>query len=142
MTNFTTLDTFYVTSVAAEYDSGHVVWDSEIDLDVLNHFIALRCPFPANTCGFTEAWTTNPSLKTKNADEVEIIYVSPEKLKEAECNSLYEYVFGDSGEYQGRDSKGVYFSDGNIDQVSEALECFIEKKLPEELVAEYLVIFS
>jgi len=95
MKNFKNLLTYYITETAAEYDAGQVVWDSEINLDVLDHFISLRCPFPANTCGKTEAWTTDSALTVRNEDEVEVIYISPGDLNEAGCSSLYEYVFGE-----------------------------------------------
>ncbi len=142
MKNFKDLQTYYITMTAAEYDAGQVVWDSEIDLDVLDHFISLRCPFPANTCGKTEAWTTDSALTVRNEDEVEVIYISPEDLNEADCSSLYEYVFGEDRDYPYYESKGVYFSDGDIDGVSKALEQFVEKKLPDEVVAQCLEVFS
>ena len=142
MTNFKDLKTYYITMTAAEYDAGQVVWDSKIDLDVLNHFIALRCPFRANTCGKTEAWTTDSALTVRNKDEVEVVYISSEDLNEAGYSSLYEYVFGEDREYPDCESKGVYFSDGDIDEVSESLERFMEKKVPDEAVAQYLELFS
>ena len=142
MTNFKDLQTYYITMTAAEYDAGHIVWDSEIAIDVLDHFISLRCPFPANTCGKTEAWTTDSALTVRNEDEVDAIYISPEDLNEAGFSSLYEYVFGDDRDYPTRESKGVYFSDGDIDEVSQALERFVDKKLPDEVVAQYLEVFS
>jgi hypothetical protein len=142
MTNFKDLQTYYITMTAAEYDAGHIVWDSEIAIDVLDHFISLRCPFPANTCGKTEAWTIDSALTVRNEDEVDVIYISPEDLNEAGFSSLYEYVFGDDRGYPTRESKGVYFSDGDIDEVSQALERFVDKKLPDEVVAQYLEVFS
>ena len=142
MKEFKDLDTYFVTMTAAEYDAGYVVWDSEISLDILDHFISLRCPFPANTCGKTDAWTMNPTLEAKNTDEVDMVYVSPEEIRQAECESLYEYLFGENGEYPAYTSNGVYFSDGDIESVSEALENFTEKKVPEEVVAQYLGLFS
>jgi len=142
MKNFKNLLTYYITMTAAEYDAGQVVWDSEIDLDVLDHFISLRCPFPANTCGKTEAWTIDSALTVRNEDEVEVIYISPEDLNEAGCSSLYEYVFGEDRDYPNYESKGVYFSDGDIDEVSEALQRFVDKKLPDEVAAQYLEVFS
>lgn len=142
MKDFKNLDAYFVTMTAAEYDAGYVVWDSEISLDVLDHFISLRCPFPANTCGKTDAWTANPALEAKNTDEVDTVYVSPEELRQAGCESLYEYLFGENCEYPAYTSTGVYFSDGNIQSVSEALENFVEKQLPEDAVAQYLGLFS
>ena len=142
MTNFKDLQTYYITMTAAEYDAGHIVWDSEIAIDVLDHFISLRCPFPANTCGKTEAWTTDSALTVRNEDEVDVIYISPEDLNEAGFSSLYEYVFGGDLDYLNCESKGVFFSDGDIDEVSQALERFVDKKLPDEVVAQYLEVFS
>jgi hypothetical protein len=142
MTNFKDLQTYYITMTAAEYDAGHIVWDSEIAIDVLDHFISLRCPFPANTCGKTKAWTTDSALTVRNEDEVDVIYISPEELNEAGCSSLYEYVFGGDLDYLNCESRGVFFSDGDIDGVSKALERFVDKKLPNEVVAQYLEVFS
>jgi len=142
MKNFKDLQTYYITMTAAEYDAGHIVWDSEIAIDVLDHFISLRCPFPANTCGKTEAWTTDSALTVLNEDEVDVIYISPEDLNEAGCSSLYEYVFGGDLDYLNCESKGVFFSDGDIDEVSQALERFVDKKLPDDVVAQYLEVFS
>ena len=47
------LDTYFVTSVAAEYDGGCIVLDQFVDLEILDELLACNLPYPANTCGKT-----------------------------------------------------------------------------------------
>ena len=75
-------ETFYVQSMAAEYDGGYIFLpeDQYIDPIILNEILEANNSFPCNTTGKMEVWTTNPSLQPKSEWEC-ITYVPKDDLK-------------------------------------------------------------
>ena len=127
---FKDLDTYYATTVCSEYDSGYIVWDTYIDPEIIDETVRTCCPFQANTCR-SDVYTTNPDLKIDKGD---IYYISPEEISDefGKDATLYDCLFGGHQEFPAYEEKGCYFSDGNIEEVSEVLEEISKKNASEE----------
>jgi len=134
------LDTYFVTSVAAEYDGGCIVLNQFVDLEILDELLACNLSYPANTCGKTEVYTTNQSIEIYRPDQVCINFVSQDDLTddEGDTESLYEYLFeGDYSEYGHCDCFGLHMSDPTP-EANRALVKFITNPPARTIVNEYL----
>ena len=134
------LDTYFVTSVAAEYDAGCIVLNQFVDLEILDEILARNLPYPANTCGETEVYTTNQSIKIHRPDQVCINFISQDDLtdEDGDTESLYEFLFvGDDTEYGYCDCFGLKMSDP-APEADEALVEFITNPPAQAIVNEYL----
>jgi hypothetical protein len=142
------LDTYFVTSVAAEYDGGCIVLNQFVDLEILDELLASNLPYAANTCGKTEVYTTNQSIKIHRPDQACINFISQDDLTEegGDTESLYEYLFeGDYSEYGHCDCFGLHMSDPTP-EANQALIEFISNPPTQAIANEYLrlkkVIFN
>ena len=134
------LDTYFVTSVAAEYDGGCIVLDQFVDLEILDELLACNLPYPANTCGKTEVYTTNQSIKIHRPDQACINFVSQDDLSDEDggAESLYEYLFeGEYSEYGHCDCFGLHMSDPTA-EAKHALIAFITNPPAQEIANEYI----
>ena len=86
-------ETFYVQSIASEGDGGYILLpeDQYVDPLVLNEILEANNPFPCNTTGKMEVWTTDPDLKARSKWD-SMNYVSKDDLKESACESLLDYL--------------------------------------------------
>jgi len=142
------LDTYFVTSVAAEYDGGCIVLNQFVDLEILDELLACNLPYPANTCGKTEVYTTNQSIKIHRPDQVCFNFISQDDLtdEDGDTESLYQYLFGgEYSEYGQYDCFGLHMSDPTP-EANQALIAFITNPPAQEIANEYLrlkqVIFN
>ena len=134
------LDTYFVTSVAAEYDAGCIVLNQFVDLEILDEILARNLPYPANTCRETEVYTTNQSIKIHRPDQACINFISQDDLtdEDGDTESLYEFLFvGDDTEYGYCDRFGLKMSDP-APEADEALVEFITNPPAQAIVNEYL----
>ena len=124
-------ETFYVQSMAAEYDSGYIFLpeDQYVDPIILNEILEANNSFPCNTTGKMEVWTTNPNLQPKSEWEC-ITYVSEDDLKQWECECLFPSLF--SGVYEGIGDSwkarflSVSWSVGNQEDVVKAIADYLD----------------
>ena len=65
---------------------------------MLNDIVGEHNHFPCNATGEMEVWTTNPDLKARTQWEC-INYVPQDDLREWGCNSLFEFLVSEDGEY-------------------------------------------
>jgi hypothetical protein len=136
------LDTYFITSVAAEYDGGCIVLNQFVDLEILDEILARNLPYPANTCGKTEVYTTNQSIKIHRPDQASINFISQDELtdEDGDTESLYEYLFeGDYSEYGHCDCFGLHMSDPTP-EANQALDAFITNPPAQAIVNEYLCL--
>ena len=97
-----------------------------LDPSTLNDIIGEHNHFPCNTTGKTEVWTTNPDLKARTQWEC-INYVSQDDLRELGCNSLFEFLVSEDGEYYSLgagwhpNGLSVTWSDGDQKEVEAAI---------------------
>jgi hypothetical protein len=134
------LDTYFITSVAAEYDGGCIVLNQFVDLEILDELLTRNLPYPANTCGKTEVYTTNQSIEIIRPDQACIDFVSQDDLTDEDGNaeSLYEYLFGgEYSEYGHCDCFGLHMSDPTP-EANQALVEFITNPPAQAIANEYL----
>ena len=134
-------ETFYVQSMASEFASGHIFLpaDQYVDPIVLNEILEATNPFPCNTTGKMEVWTTNPNLQPKSEWE-SINYVSDEDLKEWECDSLFDsLITGDyeMGSHWNPRFLSVTWSDGDQEDVEEAISNHLDAAPSQAHLDEY-----
>ena len=77
--------------MASESDTGCIflLAGQYVDPLILNEILEANNPFPCNTTGKMQAWTTNPDLQPKSEWE-SINHVSEEELKEWGFESLFD----------------------------------------------------
>ena len=134
-------ETFYVQSMAAEYDSGYIflLEDQYVDPLILNEILEANNSFPCNTDGVMEVWTTNPDLKARSESEC-ICYVDQQMLKGFGCSSLFEYLTQDEYEFcTNWDSQrlSVTWTDGNQEDVEKAIADYLDAASSQAEVDEY-----
>ena len=134
-------ETFYVQSMAAEYDSGYIFLpeDQYVDPIILNELLEANNSFPCNTTGKMEVWTTNPNLQPKSEWE-SIDYVSYEDLMEWECDSLFDsLITGDyeMGSHWNPRFLSVTWSDGDQEDVEEAISNHLDAASSQADIDEY-----
>ena len=135
-------ETFYVQSMAAEYDSGYIFLPEHqyVDPLILNELLEENNSFPCNTTGKMEVWTTNPNLQPKSEWE-RITYVSKDDLKQWECESLFHSLI--SGDYEGIGDSwnpsflSVTWSDGDQEAVKEAISNYLDAAPLQADIDEY-----
>ena len=100
MTNSASFETYSIQGIAGEFDSGLAFFPEGryVDSSSLNDILGDHNHFPCNATGALEVWTTNPDLKARNQWEC-INYVSQDDLRELGCNSLFEFLVSEDGEY-------------------------------------------
>jgi hypothetical protein len=134
------LDTYFVTNVAAEYDGGCIVMNQFVDLEILDELLSRNLPYPANTCGETEVYTTNQSLETICPNQTSINFISQDDLtdKDGNTESLYKFLFGgEYSEYGHCDCLGLHMSDPTP-EANLALVEFASNPSAQTVVTEYL----
>ena len=134
-------ETFYVQSMAAEYDSGYIFLPEHqyVDPLILNELLEANNSFPCNTTGEMEVWTTNPDLQARSKWEC-INYVSKDDLKESACESLLDYLTGgdyEMGSHWNPSFLSVTWSDGDQEDVEEAISNHLEAAPSQADVDEY-----
>ena len=135
-------ETFYVQSMAAEYDSGYIFLpeDQYIDPIILNEILEANNSFPCNTTGKMEVWTTNPNLQPKSEWEC-INYVSNDDLKEWQCDTLFDSLiesdYAGIGDGWNARSLSVTWSDGDQEDVEEAICNYLDAAPSQADVDEY-----
>ena len=135
-------ETFYVQSMASECDSGEILLpeDQYVNPLVLNELLEANNPFPCNTTGKMEVWTTNPNLQPKSEWEC-ITYVSKDDLKQWECESLFHSLI--SGDYEGIGDSwkprflSVSWSEGNQEDVEKAIADYLDAAPSQADIDEY-----
>ena len=135
-------ETFYVQSMAAEYDSGYIFLpeDKYVDPIILNEILEANNSFPCNTTGKMEVWTTNLNLQPKSELEC-ITYVSKDDLKQWECESLFHSLI--SGDYEGIGDSwkprflSVSWSEGNQEDVEKAIADYLDAAPSQADIDEY-----
>ena len=109
---------------------------------ILNEILQANNPFPCNTVGKIDLFTTNPSL-TASSDEECLTFVSQEDLKNLGCDSLFEALVGADGEYSFmRDhwnpcALSVTWSDGHQEDVETAIANFLDAAHSQADIEEY-----
>ena len=139
--NASEFETFYVQSIASECDCGEIFLPHEkyVNPIVLNEILEANNPFPCNTTGKMEVWTTNPNLQPKSEWEC-INYVSDEDLKEWECDSLFDsLITGDyeMGSHWNPCFLSVTWSDGDQEDVEKAIANYLDAAPSQADVDEY-----
>ena len=134
-------ETFYIQSIASECDCGHILLpeDQYVDPLVLNEILEANNPFPCNTTGKMEVWTTNPALQAKSEWEC-INYVSEDDLKEWDCVSLFDsLITGDyeMGAHWNPCFLSVTWSDGDQEDVEEAISNYLDAAPSQADLEEY-----
>ena len=134
-------ETFYVQSMAAEYDSGYIFLPESqyVDPAILNEILEANNPFPCNTTGKMEAWTTNPDLQPKSEWEC-INYVSLDGLKEWGCSSLLQSLVTDdyeTGAHWNPHFLSVTWSDGDQEDVEKAIASYLDASPSQADIDEY-----
>ena len=134
-------ETFYVQSMASECDSGYIFLtaDQYVDPIVLNEILEANNPFPCNTTGKMEVWTTNPALQAKSEYEC-INYVSEDDLKEWECDTLFDSLI--TGDYEmgaqwNPSFLSVTWSDGDQEAAKEAIANYLDAAPSQADIDEY-----
>ena len=135
-------ETFYVQSMAAECDCGEIFLpgDQYVNPIVLNEILEATNPFPCNTTGKMEVWTTNLNLQPKSEWEC-ITYVSKDDLKQWECESLFHSLI--SGDYEGIGDSwkprflSVSWSEGNQEDVEKAIADYLDAAPSQADIDEY-----
>ena len=128
MTNSVSFETYSIQEIAGEYDSGPAFFPEGrcVDPSTLNDIIGEHNHFPCNTTGKTEVWTNNPALKARTQWEC-INYVPQDDLRELGCNSLFEFLVSEDGEYYSLGTTwqphclSVTWSDGDQKDVEAAI---------------------
>ena len=136
-------ETFYVQSMASEYDSGCIFLseDQYVEPLVLNEILEANNPFPCDTTGKMEVWTTNPNLQPKSECEC-VNFVSEDDLKEWECDTLFDSLV--ESEYAGIGDGwnprflSVTWSDGDQEDVEEAISHHLEAAPSQADLDEYM----
>ena len=100
MTSSASSENYFIQGIAGEFDSGFAFFPEGryVDPSTLNDIIGEHNHFPCNTTGKTEVWTNNPALKARTQWEC-INYVSQDDLRVLGCNSLFEFLVSEDGEY-------------------------------------------
>ena len=134
-------ETFYLQSMASECDSGCIILpeDQYINPLILNEILEANNPFPCNTTGKMEVWTTIPDLQPKSEWE-SINYVSDEDLKAWECDSLFDsLITGDCemGSHWNPCFLSVTWSDGDQEDVEKAIVNYLDAAPSQADVDEY-----
>ena len=134
-------ETFCVQSIASECDSGYIFLpaDQYVDPIVLDEILEANNPFPCNTTGKMEVWTTNPDLQARSKWEC-INYVSKDDLKESACESLLDYLTtGDyeMGSHWNPSFLSVTWSDGDQEDVEEAISNHLDAASSQADIDEY-----
>ena len=134
-------ETFYVQSMAAEYDSGYIFLpeDQYVDPLILDEILEANNSFPCNTTGEMEVWTTNPDLQARSKWEC-INYVSKDDLKESAFESLLDYLTGgdyEMGSHWNPSFLSVTWSDGDQEDVEEAICNYLDAALSQADLDEY-----
>ena len=134
-------ETFCVQSMASECDSGYIFLpaDQYVDPILLNEILEANNPFPCNTTGKMEVWTTNPDLLARSKWEC-INYVSEEELKEWECDSLFDsLITGDyeMGSHWNPCFLSVTWSDGDQEDVEKAIANYLDAAPSQAHLDEY-----
>lgn len=135
-------ETFYVQSMASECDNGCIILpeDQYVNPLVLNEILEANNPFPCNTIGKMEVWTTNPDFQPKSKWE-SVNFVSEAELKKLECNTLFDSLI--ESDYAGiGDSWNPYFlsvtwSDGGQEDVESAIAKYLDAAHSQADVDEY-----
>ena len=167
---FKSLETFYIIDVASECLAGSIVMGQYIDPYMVDEILQDNAGIPCNTCGKMQIYTTNPKVKAKTEWE-EVNLISDEDLLQEQvqischgpggwvngvftgkvtekkyppAESLFNYLFGECGDYEGLADKDwspaiASCSWGSFcdDDVSEALSKFIEEQPSEDDINEY-----
>ena len=135
-------ETFYVQSMASECGSGEIFLpeDQYVNPLVLNEILEANNPFPCNTTGKMEVWTTNPALQAKSEYEC-INYVSEDDLKEWECKTLFDSLiesdYAGIGDGWNPRSLSVTWSDGDQEDVEEAICNYLDAAPSQADLDEY-----
>ena len=134
-------ETFYLQSMASECDSGCIILpeDQYINPLILNEILEANNPFPCNTTGKMEVWTTNPDLQARSKWEC-INYVSKDDLKESACESLLDYLTGgdyEMGSHWNPSFLRVTWSDGDQEDVEEAISNHLDAASSQADIDEY-----
>ena len=128
MTISASFETYFIQGIAGEFDSGFAFLPEGryVDSSSLNDIIGEHNHFPCNTTGKMEVWTTNPDLKARTQCEC-INYFSQDDLRELGCNSLFEALVSEDGEYYSLSAAwqplclSVTWSDGDQKDVEAAI---------------------
>ncbi|WP_137024965.1 hypothetical protein [Synechococcus sp. UW179A] len=135
-------ETFYVLSMASECDSGCIILpeDQYVNPLILNEILEANNPFPCNTTGKMEVWTTNPDFQPKSKWE-SVNFVSEAELKELECNTLFDSLiesdYAGIGDGWNPDFLSVTWSDGDQEDVEEAISNYLDAVPSQADVDEY-----
>lgn len=158
MTNFSSLETFYIINVASEWTSGYIILGEYIDLEIADQILQENASMPCNTCGKLMIYTTNSETAAKTEWE-EVMHVTSqdlqEEIKHVCCHgpggwvdgvftgkssektfpapgSLYAYLFGEGGEYEDLAS-----DDWSADNVSCSLGDFNDEGI-QDAICDFL----
>ena len=120
-------------AIAAEHDSGNIFLPRNkcVDPLILDAILQANNPFPCNTVGKTDLFTTDPYL-TAISDEECITYFSQEDLKDLGCDSLFGALVGADGEYSSMRNHlnpcflSVNWSEGNQEDVEKAIANYLD----------------
>ena len=134
-------ETFYVQSMAAEYDSGYIFLPEHqyVDPLILNELLEANNSFPCNTTGEMKVWTTNPDLQARSKWEC-INYVFKDDLKESVCERLLDYLTGgdyEMGSHWNPRFLSVTWSDGDQEDVEEAISNHLDAASSQADIDEY-----
>jgi hypothetical protein len=128
MANSASFETYSIQGMAGDFDSGFAFFPEGkyVDSSTLNDIVGEYNHFPCNTTGKMEVWTTNPDLKARTQWEC-INYFSQDDLRELGCNSLFEALVSEDGEYYSLGAGwqpsrlSVTWSDGDQKDVEAAI---------------------
>ena len=121
-------ETFYVQSMASECDSGYIFLpaDQYVDPIILNEILEANNPFPCNTTGKMEVWTTNPNLQPKSEWECDTLF-----------DSLVESEYAGIGDGWNPRFLSVTWSDGDQEDVEEAICNYLDAVPSQADLDEY-----
>lgn len=137
MTSSASSENYFIQGIAGEFDSGFAFFPegSYGDQSTLHDIIGEHNHFPCNATGKMEVWTNNPALKARTQWEC-INYVSQDDLRELGCNSLFEFLVSEDGEYYSLGTTwqphclSVTWSDGDQKDVEAAICDHLDSQSP------------
>ena len=135
MTSSVSSENYFIQEIAGEFDSRFAFLPEGrcVDPSTLNDIIGEHNHFPCNTTGKAEVWTNNPDLKARTQWEC-INYVSQDDLRELGCNSLFEFLVNEDGEYYSLGTAwqpnclSVTWSDGDQKDVEAAIYEYLDSE--------------
>ena len=135
MASLASLETYCIQEIAGEFDSGFAFFPEGryVDPSTLNDIIGEHNHFPCNATGKIEVWTNNPALKARTQWEC-INYVSQDDLRVLGCNSLFEFLVSEDGEYYSLGAAwqpqclSVTWSDGDQKDVEAAIYEYLDSE--------------